>query len=134
RANRDHAAGCVTPVISQNSLISSIAQNVLSINPFQQMINEIIKQKIAPLETRMQQLEEMVQDLQERNDCLNYKTNDLAQYQRRCAFHIYGIAENKEGNKNAIIKYIGKVMGVKVEDSDIYASHRLKQNKQGDDC
>ncbi|CAF1021132.1 unnamed protein product [Didymodactylos carnosus] len=75
------------------------------------------------------QLEEMVQDLQERNDYLNYKTNDLEQYQRRCAFRIYGIAENKEEDTNAILKDIGKVMGVKVKDNDIYASHRLGKRK-----
>ncbi|CAF1556736.1 unnamed protein product, partial [Didymodactylos carnosus] len=115
--SQEFVSKIVTAVISQDSLISSIVQNVLSSNPFQQMINEIIQQKVAPLETRMQQLEEMVQDLQERNDYLNYKTNDLEQYQ--CALRIYGIAENKEEHTNAIIKDIGKVMGVKVEDNDI---------------
>lgn len=57
------------------------------------------------------------------------KINELEQYSRRECLEIRGIPETEEENTNEIVKCVGDLMDVQVDENDISTSHRLPTKK-----
>ena len=71
--------------------------------------------------------------LQDSIDSVAKAQNDLEQYGRRECIEIRGIPvaqDSTNEDTNAIVKNVGKLMGIDIEDEDISISHRLPQSKK----
>ncbi|CAF1044573.1 unnamed protein product [Didymodactylos carnosus] len=84
--SKEFVSTLVTSTLSQDTLISSNVNNIIDGDPFQKIINDIVEQKIASFEERIQQLENTISVLRESRDLLKCKFNDLEQCNRHCWF------------------------------------------------
>jgi hypothetical protein len=56
--------------------------------------------------------------------------NDLEQYSRRDCLEIQGIPQSKDEDTNDIVKKVGDLMGIEVDEDDISISHRLSMSNK----
>jgi len=98
-----------------------------------------MKKEIGNIHVRLQQIEEEnqevreeIDELREENENLKERIQQLEEYSRRDNVIISGIQkEENEMEEDLVekVKEIGKSVGIKIEEYDIHACHRLPPNK-----
>lgn len=70
-----------------------------------------------------------VRDMESKLSQLSDTCNDLEQYSRRDCVEILGIPFHRDEDTNKIVRNVGNLIGVHIEEKDISISHRLPTRK-----
>ena len=84
-----------------------------------------LNQKLIDLASVNEMLQDNVRALQEQYVDLDNGQEDIRKYLRRDSLEIQGIPQSKTENTDQIIKEIGKLVNVSIDDCDISVSHRI---------
>lgn len=104
-------------------------------------LTALLEELLRKVEVQSQKLanyEKNVEAVQQENVCLRSKVSslqaqldDVEQYSRMNSLEINGIPEENNENMVDIIRMVGKVLGIEIEEEHIDACHRLEAIKEG---
>lgn len=93
---------------------------------------EVQSQKLANYEKIFKAIRKENVFLRSKVSSLQTQLDDVEQYSRMNSLEINGIPEEKNENMVDVIKKVGKVLGVEIEEEHIDACHRLGAIKEGE--
>lgn len=104
-------------------------------------LTALLEELLRKIEVQSQKLanyEKNVEAIQQENVCLRSKVgslqtqlDDVEQYSRMNSLEINGIPEENNEHMVDIIKMVGKVLGIEIEEEHIDACYRLEAIKEG---
>ena len=93
----------------------------------------ILKRKSRKKDEKINQLENTIENLVEKQKSISSEIDDLEQYSQRNCLVLHGVNERNDENTNEIIiKTFSEELGVEIKEDDLDRSHRLGKPKRKD--
>lgn len=114
--------------------IDGVSTSIEFINAkFEEHKNELtgVKVECERLRSENKELKEMVADLKNQANGAKSRIEESEQYSRRNNIEVIGIPETPNEDPNLIVKKIGEVIGIPIEERDLDDCHRVPTQRQG---
>jgi len=103
----------------------------LSVEQLEFLAEQVSKKIDAKLEAREKFVDKRLEELQDENDQLKEKTDDLEQRNRLENLRIFGVSEKKDEHTDQLVMEVASEQGIFLERKSISRSHRVGKKIDG---